>query len=109
MTIEPLGIDMVDWSSLELHVPPIEKPRLRHKPARSLVLRCPNELLTANSLKIERGGDCHAAHNHSKVVVNGIELCPASAIMFLVAAKNYRWSDGLGSAIEKIMEEAYEG
>jgi hypothetical protein len=71
--------------------------------------RCPKEIWTATSLKIERAGECHSAHDHNMVTVNGIELCPASAIMFLVAAKNYQWSDSLGAAIDKIMEEAYEG
>lgn len=99
-------IERVDWSKLELYMKEQEAPRRRAAPMSGLSYRCPREISASTSLRIDRSTKCHH-ENHYMVKINGIDLCPVSAIMFMIAAKNYRWSDQLGSAINKVIEEAF--
>ena len=100
----------VDWSKFELYQPPIEEPARRPaRPRRHLSHRCPKEIRAARSLKIERGADCSCeGHDHFAVVINGLSLCPVSAILFMAAAKDYIVTDGLNAAVSKVIKEAYE-
>lgn len=100
--------DTVDWSKFELYHPPIEEPILRIRPSLSLIRRCPKEIWFAKSLRVEQAEVCpRKDHNHRMVMVNGIELCPVSAIMFLAAARNYGWTISLKLAINRIATEAF--
>lgn len=101
--------DTVDWSKFELyHPPPIEEPISRIRPGLSLTRRCPKEIRFTKSLRIKRSEVCSRdGHDHNMVIVNGIELCPVSAIMFLAAARNYNWATSLKLAINRIATEAF--
>ena len=100
--------EVVDWSKFELYHPEAEEPRLRISPSLSLARRCPKEIRLAKSLRIERSERCSRAdHSHCMVIVNGHELCPISAILFLVSARNYKWTRQLKSAINRIATEAF--
>lgn len=93
---------------VEMFHPETEEPRLRISPSLSLARRCPKEIRLSKSLRIERSEKCfHVGHNHYMVVVNGHELCPMSAIMFLASARNYKWTRQLKFAINRIAMEAF--
>lgn len=99
-----LGIDPVDFSKCTLHDPPGDAYRRRALIGGGLSRRVPVEIAMANGLVIK--GSCKpcCCGNHMLVSVNGLELCPIITMLFLAAAKLYRWSDGLELAISKVME-----
>lgn len=100
-----LGIDPVDFSKFTPSDPPGDAYRRRALiGGGGLSRRVPVEIATANGLVIKVGCKPCCCGNRMLVSVNGLELCPISAMMFLAAAKLYRWSDGLELAISKVME-----
>ena len=71
-----------------------------------LSFRVPAEIRFAKSLTIActNEGCQRDRHEHLLISINEVKLCPVSAMLFLCAMKNYRWSDRLKAALEKIME-----
>lgn len=66
--------------------------------------RVPLEIINAATLVITALDDRACHDRHKMVSVNGVELCPVTAMLFLASAKNYIWSDCLEVAISKILE-----
>lgn len=94
----------VDFSKFVLSNPPGDAYRRRSLVGCGLSRRVPDEIATANGLVIKCLCQPCCGGSHLLISANGLELCPIRAMMFLAAAKLYRWSDGLDAAIKKIME-----
>lgn len=66
--------------------------------------RVPKKIAMADGLVIKSSGQGCCRGAHLLVSINGLEFCPISAMLFLAAAKLYRWSDELELALNRIME-----
>lgn len=99
---QPIPVDTADFSEFTLYDPPVVE---RAVICQSFSRRIPKELMV-NGLTIRALDEiCSATgHDHKMIVVNKVELCPVSAMLFLTAVKDFHWSDGLKMAIDKILE-----
>jgi len=92
-----------DFSTFTVYERATSKCQIRRRRRLPMSWRVPNEISQAKVLLIEsKGESCHPGHN--EVCVNGVDLCPITAMMYLFAAKGFRWSNALEKAIYKVME-----